>query len=121
LTTIIGDSNIAPTQGDLPNRTTKRPYIIERPLPIDRFINLHYNKTVVEEEYKPPPQLMNLDLNEPEDFKEALLTMSNEKRKPQKPPVSSRKVRTFTAASTGRHSNLMFVAKKEAINQPLDQ
>lgn len=39
----------------------RRPFIIERPIPLDRFTNLHYNKTVVENIIKPTAFLLDFD------------------------------------------------------------
>lgn len=47
------------TDGEL--LLTRRPFIIERPIPIDRFTNYQYNKTVIENILKPTAFLLDYE------------------------------------------------------------
>ena len=40
---------------------SRRPFVIERPIPLDRFSNYHYNKTVIENIIKPAAFLLDND------------------------------------------------------------
>lgn len=47
------------TEVDIP--LFRRPFVIERPIPLDRFSNYHYNKTVIENFIKPAVFLLDND------------------------------------------------------------
>ena len=47
------------TEVDIPQ--SRRPFVIERPIPLDRFSNYHYNKTVIENIIKPAAFLLDND------------------------------------------------------------